>query len=278
MRYLFGLFCLLLAITVQAELLKVQPFHYSRKPSPTAGNESLRLPFVTANSMQVAKKINNTIFMDIFQSPAPAKLNSKLTLPKIDGTEFDEASGIYALDYRVLLNNGKVLALATQGEYCGAYCEESKHYYHFDAQNGRQLKIEALIKSTSLKSLQNKVLQARVSKMKKTIKALKKQLAADEKKGKKYDEEDDPESKVLLYESCIAEATNANKEFGYNGELENFYMNDKGITFAHERCSNHAMRALDDIDVFSNFYDYNTLKPYFSDDAKALLHSNKVAR
>ena len=276
MRYLLGLFGFLLATVVHAELLKVESYLYQHKPSPSHANETLKLPFVTSTNVKVAKKINDTIFMDIFQAPAPAKLNSQLTLPKIDGTQFDEASGISSLTYKVLLNNGKVLALATQGEYCGAYCEESEHYYNFDANNGRQLKIENIIKSASLKTLQKKVLQARVAKMQKTIKALQKQLAADQKKSKKYEEED-PESKILLYQTCIFEATGLNKDIGYNYELEKFSINDKGIIFTHERCSNHAMRGLDDIDVFNTAYDFNTLKPYFTDVANDLLFTNGQA-
>lgn len=273
MRYIIGLFCLLLATVVQAELLKVEAFHYARKSSPTAGNESLKLPFVTVNNTQVAKKINDTIFMDIFQSPAPANLKSKFTLPKIDNTEFDEASGIYSLDYRVLLNNGKVLVLATEGEYCGAYCEEGTQYYNFDAITGKQLNIEDIIKPTSLKNLQNKVYKARVTTMQKNIKVLQKQVAADEKKGKKYEEEDDPESKILLYETCITESAGLNKDIGYNYELEQFSINDKGFTFTHDRCSNHAMRALDDIDVFHTAYDFKALTPYLTDYAKKLFFS-----
>jgi len=277
MRYLFGLFGLLLVTVAQAELLKVESYLYYPKPNLPAANEPLKLPYLTSTNAKVAKKINDSIFMDVFKSPAPAKLINKLNLPKIDDTEFDEASGIASMDYKVSLNNGKVLALATEGEYCGAYCEESEHYYNFDAKNGNQLKIEDFFRKNNLKTLQNKVFQARVAKMQKTIKELQLQMAADKKKGKKYDEEDDPESKILLYQSCMTEAVSSNKELGYHYELEKFSINDKGFTFTHERCSNHAMRALDDIDVFTTFYDFNTLKPYFTDYANALLFKNKEA-
>ena len=73
-----------------------------------------------------------------------------------------------------------------------------------------------------------------------------------------------------LYDDCL--------ERDYTGkisEYSNFSIDKDRFTIYSERCSNHAMRALDDIGSFSNSYSFKEIKPYLSLLGKYLLDKHQ---
>lgn len=274
MKRLVLAIALLCAANLRAEPLKVASIQFIEKRSSVQYTDKVLLPFVSNNQPKVAKKINDYLYIDIARTIAPAKVSDgiKRHLSKDDD---DPMAGVSSLDYKVLLNNGKLFTVQTEGESCGAYCEEFDNSYSFDVTTGRHITLQDLFTEDGLQSLRNKVYAARVATMQQAMKRLQKEAAKPKKKNQQKDEfEADLDETILLYETCITENAATHKDEVSSGdthELAYFSIDAKGLTFTHERCSNHAMRGLDSIDEFHNHYTFQSLKPNLTTYAKHLL-------
>lgn len=277
MRIFFLVVGLLGSLLLQAEPLKVATVNYYFKNNAiTEGDAEFKLPFILANQAKIAQKINDYLFIDLLQTPAPANAKSGVVRhPNKDA--YDALAGTTSLEYKVNVSNDKLLTITVSTEYCGAYCEEGQTSYSFDALSGRHIVLEDIFKLDSMEPLKNRLYQARMTTLKQTIKGLQQELAANRIKDKKSPEVSELEDKVTMYQTCLTEQAQLNKEPSYSDELGSFTLDAKGVTFAHGRCSNHASRALDEIDVFHNTLDYKALRPYFTDYAKVLLLNEKIA-
>lgn len=274
MKRLVLAIALLCAANLRAEPLKVASIQFIEKRSSVQYTDKVLLPFVSNNQPKVAKKINDYLYIDIARTIAPAKVSDgiKRHLSKDDD---DPMAGVSSLDYKVLLNNGKLFTVQTEGESCGAYCEEFDNSYSFDVTTGRHITLQDLFTEDGLQSLRNKVYAARVATMQQAMKRLQKEAAKPKKKNQQKDEfEADLDETIVLYETCITENAATHKDEVSSGdthELAYFSIDAKGLTFTHERCSNHAMRGLDSIDEFHNHYTFQSLKPNLTTYAKHLL-------
>ena len=274
MKRLVLAIALLCAANLRAEPLKVASVQFSEKSSSVHYVDKVQLPFVSYHQPNVAKKINDYLYIDIARTIAPAKVSDgiKRYLGKDDN---DPMAGVSSLNYKVLLNNGKLFTVQTEGESCGAYCEEFDNSYSFDVTTGRHITLQDLFTEDGLQSLRNKVYAARVATMQQAMKRLQKEAAKPKKKNQQKDEfEADLDETILLYETCITENAATHKDEVSSGdthELAYFSIDAKGLTFTHERCSNHAMRALDLIDEFHNHYTFQSLTKNLTAYAKHLL-------
>lgn len=277
MRIFFLIAGLLSSWLSQAEPLKVATVNYHFKSNAiTEGDAEFKLPFIVAGQPKITKKINDYLYIDLLQTPAPANATDGVTRhPNKDA--YDALAGTTSLEYKVNVSNDKLLTIAVSSEYCGAYCEEGETSYSFDALSGRHILLEDIFNPDSMEPLKSRLYQARITTLKQTIKGLQQELAANRIKDKKNPEVSELEDKVTMYQTCLTEQAQLNKEPGYSDELGSFTLDAKGVSFAHGRCSNHAMRALDEIDVFHNTLDYKALRPYFTNYAKVLLLNEKIA-
>ena len=259
---------------LHAAPLKVESIVFKAKKTNLDFGEPITLPFVSASQPKTAKKINDYIYIDNLKTLAPAKAKDGISR-KITDEDDDPVAGITSMQYKVLLNDGKVFSLQFNSEFCGAYCEENATSYSFDAITGRHLTLQDIFTVNGIEALKRKVYAARVVTMKQEIMHLQKEAAKPKKKNQQNDEFDaDADDAVLLYKTCLAENAEAHKDEMKSGdthELAYFSMDAKGVTFTHGRCSNHAMRALDSIDQFHNNYTFQSLKPYLTAYAKHLL-------
>ena len=272
-RYI-ALLCLFVASSLNAAVLKVESIEFKAKKANIDFGEPITLPFVTASQTKIAKKINDYIYIDNLKTLAPVKAKDGISR-KISGADDDPIAGITSMQYKVLLNNGKVFSLQFNSEFCGAYCEESAADYSFDATTGRHLTVQDIFTVNGIEMLKKKVYAARVDTLQQEIKRLQKEAAKPTKNKQQQDEfEVDANDVILLYKTCLIENAEMHKDEMKSGdthELDYFSIDAKGLTFTHSRCSNHAMRALDSIDQFHNHYTFQSLKPYLTGYAKHLL-------
>ena len=274
MHRCMALLCLCVVCNLHAEVLKVENIQFKAKKTNIDFGEPIILPFVSASQPKTAKKINDYIYIDNLKTLAPA--NTKVGISrKITEADDDPIAGITSMQYKILLNDGKVFSLQFDSELCGAYCEENTTSYNFDASTGRHLTLQDIFTVNGIESLKKKVFTARVATMQQEIKRLQKEAAKPKKKNLKKDEfEVDPDETIFLYETCITENAAAYKDEVSSGdthELAYFSIDAKGFTFTHERCSNHAGRGLDTIDEFHNHYTFQSLKPNLTPYAKHIL-------
>ncbi len=259
--------------------LKVESIEFKAKKTNIDFGEPITLPFVTSVQPKTAKKINDYIYISNLKAIAPTQAKEDISRNITDADD-DPIAGITSMQYKVLLNNSKVLSLQFNTEFCGAYCEESATDYSFDASTGRHITLQDIFTESGIEALKKKVYAARVATMQQTIKRFQKEAAKPKKKNLKKDEfEVDPEDAILLYKTCLIEHAESHKDEMNSGdthELAYFSVDAKEITFTHERCSNHAMRALDSIDDFHNHYTFQSLKPYLTSYAKYLLLNDTI--
>lgn len=129
-----------------------------RKPAPlkvetvSRPGSELRLPWVVASSPEIARRINDVVFQRMLDMPAPALLReAREARPvQIDG---EPVRGLASGEFRLLRNDGRLLALELSGEGCGAYCSGFTEQYLFDARNGRQVENAALFTEEGLMTL-----------------------------------------------------------------------------------------------------------------------------
>lgn len=276
--FVFNLFLIshLYAATsaISATALKIESIEFNAKKANIDFGEPITLPFVSSPLAKAAKKINDYLYIDIVGVPAPSKAKDGIVrnLAKEDN---DPIAGVTAMQYKVLVNNGKLLSLRTDTEFCGAYCEGFDNSYSFDVATGRHITLQDIFTDEGLQALTKKVYAARVATMQQEVMRLQKEATKPNKKNQTKDEfEVNPDEAISLYETCITENAATHKDEVSSGdyhELDYFSIDEKGVNFTHERCSNHAGRALDTIDKFNNHYTFQSLKPYFTVYAKHLL-------
>jgi hypothetical protein len=159
--------------------------------------------------------------------------------------------GTTELQLRIIQNTNKFLTLEFSKEGCGAYCEWYSSYYNFDAQTGEQIETDTLFTKDGLKELARIIIEAR------------RQLIRENIIENPVEQEDREANE--MFEDCL---NRMNEDHFHWGK---FYIDRDKIHFIGERCSNHAMRALDVIDEFDNVMSFAELEEYLSDYGKKLL-------
>ena len=224
------------------------------------------MPYVESSNKEVALKINTSIYTDMLEMPAPE--SSKAGIKNVPESMSSSQSDIR---YTVWRNDGKILSIEINAEGCGAYCESYSNYFNFDATNGNVIEKTAIFTSTGLAVLNKRVVLQRIARINKEIARLKQ----ESKKTKPDRVNDDNESyfkdSIALYEECkagfIEETTSENQQLLYN-EMK---FDKNQLVFIRERCSNHAVRALDNLDIFENTFLLKEISPYLSAYGKKIL-------
>ncbi len=177
--------------------------------------------------------------------------------------EYDGAS---EFSYDVSANNDRYFSVSVTCAYTGAYTEYYTQYFNFDAKTGQPIQLSDMFGVSAMYDLSEWVtssIYAQISEFMYTI---------DTEDPDGYGQE-----QYEMYLDCSGWYEEVH-------ELSNneYYMTDSSITFVIGRCSNHAMRALDDLGEFYEEYSLVELQSMMSDDGIALmfgetLHYNHVA-
>jgi hypothetical protein len=255
-----ALFSLLLlpALDLLAEPLQITSTHmqWNADKHPETGFSSsqwaagaIKLPYVLPASPATAR-INEVMFLSQLNMPAPREAGKSFAL----GEGVTPPEGTASLDFSVRHNDGRVLALEVNGEGCGAYCEEYRQYFSFDAQTGRFLLIDDILTPRGLSEVGRRFFAERKRRYRQQIRTLQRELAHASKAGKrKKDDIEDIEFRITLNEDCLIQF----QETPGNAALRNalrstrFVLTGQSLEFTAERCSNHASRALDDVGEIS---------------------------
>lgn len=195
-------------------------------------------------------------------------INSRLQLEYLNivpntykKTPFENKRAIYFNHYEEK-KSSKVLSIAITGEGCGAYCETFTNYHNFLLSDGKEIKAKDLF-SKDGKEVIGDMLHRKIST---EIKAFLKDI----KPGNGLIENEENEQ-IQMYQRCLE------KEWkGKISDYTKFAIKTDKITFFTGRCSNHAMRALDDLGEFSNTLDKKILMPHMSMFGKSLFKKNET--
>ncbi|MGJ7567655.1 hypothetical protein ACSFBM_27635 [Variovorax sp. GB1R11] len=219
------------------------------------GQEAQRFPWVRADDAKAADRINQFLFIETFEAMAPARAADGLR-----GVEAQQWKTLPNLGYEVLRNDARLLSLRIEGESCGAYCESFAVGHAFDAATGRHLAPADLFTAAGLAEMARKVQADNVARLRKEIAAL---------GGKARAKEEDREDKAALYTECLQ--SRQDPSWLKMDPLRSMEIDAKGVLFTQGRCSNHALRALDDLGDFSSRFTPAQLAPWLTAYGRALL-------
>jgi hypothetical protein len=220
----------------------------------------IRLP----NNKSAEDKINTLLQLEQLEHlPGVFKKNpfEKITYGHDDGT----GGSVNFYNYSSNTTVSNVLSLALNGEATGAYSENFDYYYNFDLRTGNKILLQQLFTKDGLNTL-TQILNKRVKKEIDDY-LIEIQKPADTQKITAEDSEalDD---EVGMYEECLGNVMT------YDIEYYSFFFSNDSITFERERCSSHAMRALDDLDKFDIAIAFKDLKEYLSPYGESLLNNS----
>ena len=249
----FGGYLLCLAVTSQAAPLTVKPIAYKGT-----------MPYVQSDNAKLAQRINNSLFLEMLELPAPAKLQ--------DGLKVQEGmSPIADITFEVGRNDERILALSVGAEGCGAYCENYTTFFNFDAATGRRVVAEDLFTPAGAAKLLKQLDALRLARAKAEIAKTRKEAKAEKGKAQSTEDQEYFTNKIEMYERCVATMTDPEMAKYWTVGVDKMKIGKEAITFVRGRCSNHALRALDDIGDMENAFSIKDLTPHLSGYGNALL-------
>lgn len=217
------------------------------------------------------------------------KINARLSFIDTQGNESQQ--------FTVSRHDDRILTIAFDTEGCGAYCESYNTWYSFDLQDGSLLTADNLFTPKGMRALAARLRQTQTTRYRQQLATLVKerQAAQTRRTGPavknnppKQEDTSDLEDRIALNQSCLddqlAKAKEATAPAGqqtptlleYNGYLP-FEITGKAFKLSAGRCSNHAMRALDDVGNVTMSLPFTELAPWLTDYGKAVLLNDGTA-
>lgn len=253
-----GLIAASLAWSLGAHAASLTVQSLTRRAGTTTNQE---FPFVQSEDARVATRINQWLFLETFEIPAPVRAADGLR-----GMSDQTWQNMPELGYTVLRNDARVLSLRIEGEGCGAYCENFTYAHAFDAATGRHLEIQDLFTPQGLQALARKIDANNAATLRKVIASLQKAKKLPQAKDGRSAEDFD--AVIDLYQDCLSRRDDEYRKIEGAGRME---IEAGSVLFAQDRCSNHAMRALDDIGNFSTRFPASQLRPWLTGYGRTLL-------
>ncbi|WP_454047369.1 hypothetical protein [Chryseobacterium sp. Marseille-Q8038] len=218
-------------------------------------------------------KTEDTVFPVVSYPENPRVENKINTFLQVDQLEYVPGSGgnpfklastatnsysnyVYFYSWDKIETPKNILSIAINGEASGAYPEEFADWKNFDVRTGNYINPEDLFQAGSFKTV-NGLIQKKIQKR---VGDFLTQLKSEKNPS------EETQDQIALYEDCFMEYT-------LNG-IKYFFGKDK-LTFVAGRCSNHAMRALDDLGSHEIEFSYKELDKYWSSYAKNLISGSE---
>ena len=237
------------AVSVQSRTLvipKMRPGAETPMNTPEEG--AVKLPFVTGGLPGVARRINEAIWREMLDGAAAPTAPGKTFTPPPDKLPEGTTSLEFTARF-IPASAPRILSLDFSGEGCGAYCEDFTATHLFDLRDGREILLGDLLSVEGFAAVGRRVDAQRRRAYQEQIRAL--QAAKKSSRGAKKAEQDDDEDRLTLNQDCL-------KQIDSEPSTPRWLVADVfsldghgGLAVSVGRCSNHAMRALDDVGEIS---------------------------
>ena len=245
------------------------------RPALPAGTEmpmnvpedgAVRMPYVTGGSPGVAQRINAAVWKAMLDGAADPATPGSTWTPPADKLP----QGTTSLRYTARMvpaGDPRLLALAFSGESCGAYCEDFTTTHLFDLRDGRELSLGDLLTVDGFAAVGRRVDAERRRAFQKQLR----ELRAAVKAARKGNDDGDADERLELNRSCLAEVASApstpSSLVGEDVAIDGH----GGLVLTKGRCSNHAMRALDDVGEIVTRISAVDLTPWLTPYGRAVL-------
>lgn len=252
-----------LAAALPAFALAAQPAPIEIKTVSYKGS----LPYVVSGSLKRDARVNHAVFIGMTGQPAPAKYTDKVA-----ASDEQDGPGISEISYSVTRSDERVLAFELDYEGCGGYCEHHWDQYIFDAATGRGISSLDILTPAGRAALVKQSTAKRLAEYSKAIAALNKEAAGIRKKQRKQDDEEARISEtIVMYRQCMESMRAPDYARYYVEQNLPLKIEDASITLLFGRCSNHAMRALDEVGDQNITFEIADLAPHLTAYGKYLL-------
>lgn len=192
----------------------------------------------------IVNKINYDLIKDLLDLDIKKEYES--IFENIVATKDSSIPILTFLNYKVNYLNKKLYTLTFNSEGCGAYCEKFERSYNYDLKTGNRIYLDSIFTLNGKRSFLEKLNFKR-------IKILKKKIEELEKGKKKIFDQNDYELRIKLLQECKKRNTIVTFEF------LDFKIEENVFTIYSDRCSNHAMRALDDVGEFEYSFSFDKI-------------------
>lgn len=226
---------------------------YDLKPK----SENFNFPVVSfASKPLVEKKINTFLQINELEY-IPGSGTNPYQLVSTANNSYQNF--VYFYEWKKLETPENILSLSIDGEASGAYPEGFSEWRNFDLRTGNYINIQDMFETAFVDLIQKKVNQNVKDKIKNYLAELK----------SNNDHEEEEKEQIRMYEECL--------EYVKEGKLEytKFFFGKDKLTIVRDRCSNHAMRALDDLGSYEIEFPYKDIQPYLSVYGKNLLSKSE---
>ncbi|AYN00218.1 hypothetical protein [Chryseobacterium sp. 3008163] len=201
----------------------------------------------------VENKINTFLQVDQLEYVPGSEVSpSKL----VSSGKTSYSNYVYFYSWEKLETPKNILSIAIDGEASGAYPEGFSIWKNFDLRTGNFINAKDLFQPGSFKTIENLIQKS----VKKEVSDFIVQLKSEKNPSEEVSEQ------ISMYEDCFTDYTLEGIEY--------YFAKDK-IRFIAGRCSNHAMRALDDLGSHVVEFSYKQLEKHWSSYAKNLLSDSE---
>ncbi len=236
-----------------------------KKLLPTLGENDFPEIFYSKNE-KLADKINT--FLQIKHLEHLPKKFKKNPFERVASDPENCCGYTEFYSWKVNKTPASILSLFITGETNGAYPEGFDDYENFNAKTGNPILLKEVFTESGLESIEKQF----ITKVKNEIQNFLKTIPAQLKKTKKKSAERETlEEQKFMYTDCLSYIT-----IGELNSYTNFYFANQSIILIRERCSNHAMRGIDELDKYEIPFNYAKIKPLLSNYGNSLfLNANK---
>ncbi len=223
--------------------------------------QEYKFPSVQSNDKKIAEKINT--WLQLTHLEIVPGMFKKHPFEKIafDSTDCCASVDFYKWD-KFSVKTDKILSLAVHGIGTGAYSEDFVHFENFDLTTGNPIVVSDLFSQDGLRNI-GEVLDLKVRREIRNFLVELKNNVNDKTLSDEHRELS--QHQIDLYEDCLD-----HKIWG-NIRMYEMYFSADSIYFERGRCSNHAMRAMDDLYTFKNSFKITQIQDLLSDYGKFLL-------
>ncbi len=272
---LLGFICLCHAVYAAPFAVKTLNFQGKGSQGQILPEGEVAMPFLQPENVAAAK-INDFLYISQLNALPPKKPGKYLTAAGGISVE-----GIASQSFEELRNDERIFTIRFNVEACGAYCENHDSYFSFDARSGRFLTLDDLLTPAGMLEMARRLNKFAVAQYQQQLAGLRadlKQVKKLPKTASNQENIDDLEARIELNSSCGGDLREksgsvpvADKELLEYFRYNSYVVQTGSVEFVRGRCSNHAMRALDDVGDVHLKVAMAALRPYLTAYAKGLL-------
>lgn len=206
----------------------------------------------------ITDSVNNQLIKSLFDIDVYS--DYKKVFQNARSTKENRIYYLSFLNYEINTLNDLLYSITFYTEGCGAYCEEYEQSFNFNLENGNKINLDSIFSVIGKKKFLKELSNQKSKKINNYITWLEKE--------QKSKENQIINQSIELYKTCL-------KSLPFKSlEYIDFKIKKDSIILTSERCSNHVIRALDDLGDYTFSFHKSDLNILLNDYRKDLLKTN----